>query len=232
MYRAISKVVRRGSDELKKYSASVQSRSLSNGLFIWIPKTAGTSVFEMLRTCGFVKLKSVEDARRYFSGRGRVTFGHMSMSDLLDQGVVGRDFIDSAFVFTVVRNPYARAVSCFNHLNKRGYFSEWKRIPDFTEFLKIIQSGFFERVGPRNNRGLAFCNPQSEWLKGVRVDRIFKLESLSEDLDGLREAFRCPGLELGHFNRSGGLDVQSISPKDRALIEEIYQEDFERFGYR
>jgi hypothetical protein len=210
---------------------SARSRRHPNALFIWIPKTGGTSTFAMLRQCGFVKLKSVRDVERYFAARGRVTFGHMSVPALMDRGLVDQDFVASAFKFAVVRHPYSRAVSCFNHLNKRRYFAGWVRAPSFGEFLTMIHSGFLERIGAHNNVGMAFCNPQADWLRGLDLDLVLKLESLHSEIAALSEALGCDALTLGHANRSVGMTVDDLNSSDRLLIQEIYREDFERFGY-
>lgn len=229
--RTVRRLTSRGSDEIYKCLDSIRSRRHPNAIFLWLPKTAGTSVYEMLRPCGFVKLKSVRDVRLFFASKGRVTFGHMSLAALIEQRVVDRSFVADAFKFTVVRDPYARAVSCYNHLGKRGYFEQWLRKPTFTEFLEIIGSGFIERVGARNNAGLAFCNPQNEWLRGVEIDRVFKVETLADEVPVLRELFECPELELGHANRSSGIRLDDLTARDRQMVEEIYRDDFERFGY-
>lgn len=58
-------------------------RNRPDMLFIWIPKTAGSSVFALLEsTLGMQKLKTFQDAAR-FRNRGPITFGHMHYLSLL-----------------------------------------------------------------------------------------------------------------------------------------------------
>lgn len=88
-------------------------------LFIWIPKTAGSSVFALLETTlGMQKLKTFQEVAR-FRNRGPVTFGHMHYLSLLQAGIVKPEFHSRAFKFAFARNPYARIASLYNYLTPR-----------------------------------------------------------------------------------------------------------------
>ncbi|NNJ71462.1 MAG: sulfotransferase family 2 domain-containing protein, partial [Kiritimatiellales bacterium] len=77
-----------------------------NAVFIWIPKTAGTSIWQAMDV---PKLKSLHLAKHRFAGHGPVTFCHMDYARLVEKGYISQTFNDSAYKFTFVRNPYDRA---------------------------------------------------------------------------------------------------------------------------
>lgn len=52
-----------------------RNESNPNALFIWVPKTAGTSLNNLLMEAGGQKLKSEAEAKAYFRNQGIVTFG-------------------------------------------------------------------------------------------------------------------------------------------------------------
>jgi hypothetical protein len=216
-------------DEARLWNEARLSARYPNSLFIKVPKNAGTSVHHALRPYGLVKLKTVRAVRLCFSNAGRVSFDHMSVGGLIALGVVKREFVDSAFKFTLCRDPYDRAVSLYRYLSDYSYLN-WHKWPTFTEFLRLIAAGHYERIGPYNDRGLSQANPQVEWLRDVRPDKIYKVENLDEFI---RDISKRWGIKLGsmpHLNRSPGHGIE-LRREDKALIEQIYAEDFERFGY-
>lgn len=134
----------------------------TNLLFVWIPKTAGTTLFNTLRDAlGMQKRQSIE-LFLSFPQRGAVTFGHVSYLDLLALGIVSKDFHESAYKFAFVRNPYDRAISLFN------YFKEHERINrnrSFSAFLDDIHISC-PPIGMYNVCGISQANPQANWICG------------------------------------------------------------------
>ena len=208
-----------------------RSARYDNSIFIWIPKNAGTSVYEMLRPHGLVKLKTPRSVRLSFRDSGRVTFGHMGIGSLVQAGIVSRAFVDSAFKFALVRDPYARAESLHRYLLQIATLKNWHRMPAFGDFLRLLADGFYDRVGPYNERGLSQCNPQVEWLRDARPDKIYRVETLGELIADIGDRWGIPQLEAPHLNRSAAREVTKLSREEKALIEQIYAEDFETFGY-
>jgi hypothetical protein len=216
-------------DELRTWNEARRAAHYPNCLFLKIPKNAGTSVHHMLRPHGLVKLKTVRAVRLCFRNSGRVSFDHMATGALIDLGLVKRDFIDSAFKFALCRNPYTRAVSLYRYLSGYTYLN-WHRWPTFTEFLQLIAAGHYERIGPYNDRGLSQANPQVEWLRDVSPDKIYRVENMGEFIADISERWGISRVAMPHLNRSEGETIE-LDRKDKALIEQVYAEDFERFGY-
>jgi hypothetical protein len=213
---------------IRRTLRSWHSASHPDSIFIWIPKNAGTSVFTALHAHGMIKLKSPENVARYFRNSGRVTFGHMAVKPLVADGLVSPQFIRSAFKFAIVRNPYARAVSLYRYL-LGPLLSNWREPPSFADFLGILADGRYDKIGPYNSRGLSQCNPQSEWLRDLAPDAIYKVEEMDGLATDLSERWSIPKPNLPHANRSGG--SIDLSRDEKAMVERIYAEDFEAFGY-
>ena len=82
-----------------------------DAVFLWIPKTAGATLYKALDIHICTKLLELPWAKLRFRNRGLVTFGHMEYAQLVKAGVVGSHFDEGAFKFCFSRNPYSRAVS-------------------------------------------------------------------------------------------------------------------------
>ena len=170
-------------------------------IFLHIPKTGGTSVR--------AALKREKMDTRYDLFLSPDTHEIPSRSEL-------------DYVFTFVRDPYARAVSLYN-----GY-TPTPHKPDFLGFLKRVAKGVW---------GDQFrANPQTYWTKGTNADFIGKTEALQEDLDKVLANFDLPGVEIDQLNSAKergtiGMTVKDLTSEHRALIEDIYASDFDAFKY-
>jgi hypothetical protein len=217
--------------EFKLWSKARRSAAHGDSIFIWIPKNAGTSVYEMLHRNGLVKLKTPRSVRLSFRNRGRVTFGHIDIASLVELGFVSPAFIENAFKFALARDPYARAVSLYRYLSAT-VMRNWHERPNFREFLKLLAERHYDRIGLYNDRGLSQANPQVEWLRDVWPDKIYRTENLQEFVDDISDRWGISRPDVVHVNRSTGQQgAFELARGERALIEQIYAEDFETFGY-
>jgi len=205
----------------------LQSRNKPNAVFIWIPKTAGTSVWLGL---GATKLRILHSAKYSFTNRGIVTFGHMDYSRLVSEGIVKSNFDDTAFKFAFARNPYARAVSLFNYLQKIT-----KRIPtdeSFLDFCRRLHTSGCPPIGLYNVLGLSQCNPQVRWTENISMDYIGKVESIDKDFESISSRLGLKTNALPHANKSYSssyLDYYCRESKE--IIQDFYKEDFIAFHY-
>jgi hypothetical protein len=200
-----------------------------DSIFIWIPKNAGTSVYTMLHANGLVKLNT-PSAVKLFRNSGRVTFGHMSICSLIGTGDVSREFVDGAFKFALTRDPYARAVSIYRvYCRKR--MANWHHKPSFREFLQLIADGYYDRIGLYNSSHFTACNPQVEWLRGAWPDKLYRMENLDEFVTDISKRWGISQPDVVHANRTTNEVQLELGPEEKALIEHIYAEDFEAFGY-
>jgi hypothetical protein len=202
-----------------------------DAIFVWIPKTAGTFFYRHLAvTAGAPKLKAVGRIKPQRLS-GVVTFGHMHLPTLLAAGTVTRDFYDKAFVFTFVRNPYTRAVSNYEYQKQQG------RLPpemSFETFCLLLAKDGVAPVGDYNFNSLSQCNPQMEWLRGLRVDYIGRVEDMEASAGEICRRLGIPAPPDSNVkpNRSVFRDYNSyLTPASIGWVNDYYREDFEQLGY-
>ena len=129
--------------------------------------------------------------------------------------------------FTVVRNPWSRAVSSWKWcMQEKGLAA-----CSFEEFLRIP----LERM----TRGQRF-HTLPQWRHVVDenggigyLDHVGRFESLENTRDWLADTLQLPrGDALAHLKRTGDSDyAQHYTPESRALVAEIFRRDIELFGY-
>ena len=202
---------------------------MRNAVFIWIPKTAGTSVYELLRGYGCPKLKSVRDVRLCFPQRGLVTFGHLDYRWLVDKGHVSREFDRRSYKFCFTRNPFTRAVSLFNYVRRQGRLHP---TTSFLDFCRTLRDGGFDDIGAYNASGLSQCSPQVSWLRGVELDFRGRFESLQTDVSLLFSELGLEPRQLPHRNPGDYGQIEShYCDESLQIVQDIYSEDFATLGY-
>jgi len=216
---------------VRRLTQSFLLRNTPDSVFVWIPKTAGTSLFYWLRdNIGMCKMNVPRDFTA-FPGYGAATFGHVHYLSLLYMGIVPAAFHERAFKFALVRDPYRRIASLYNYLRvDQGYTKEF---PAFIADVRLRRPP----VGLYNHRGLSQTNPQVDWLMhwdgSLITDAIYPVERMDEAIAALAAKFSIaapPPLESRNISQK----FISASDLDREAIEqinEIYARDFELLGY-
>lgn len=157
--------------------------------------------------------------------------------------------------YLLVRNPYDRLTSFFKNKLRRSVDDSpvWQKPQRvFFEVIGVVRGdsdaviaqkmrnftfeGFIESLPSvyHRNRHLhpqhwvAYAGPRS-WGIEAELDRVFRLES-AEDL---RTMSALLGLDIGHrANSTAEVDAQTHwTPALKAIVQEIYRTDFERYGY-
>ncbi|ARN73891.1 sulfotransferase family 2 domain-containing protein [Oceanicoccus sagamiensis] len=206
------------------------SHGPANAVFIWIPKNAGTSTFDVLRReAGFLKLKRMPELTSHFKQKGRVSFAHIDYQALRSNGHVSDEFDQTAFKFCFVRDPYERVVSLYH------YFLKDERIggnTTFLEFCQLLKNTEIEPIGLYNYSGLSQCNPQVRWLDGMKMDFVGRYEDLEADFTRLAKEFSVvatlPNLNRARFYRLN----EYYCAESKAIVEDYYREDFVAFDYK
>ncbi len=202
-------------------------------LFIWVPKCAGTSIYTTLVEHGCSE-KRWEKPLAPFCNRGMVTFGHVGIEQLVSAGVVSPKYLQRAFKFAFVRNPFDRIVSLFYYL-KKTRFNPLPASMSFEEFCQVLKRGDYPPVGLYNHRGLNQCNPMVRWLYDERgqlmADFVGRYETIEEDFQKLCSRIGIRS-RLPHHNTTEHPPYKDhYSDQTRNIIEQVYREDLERFGY-
>lgn len=196
-----------------------------NYIFIHIPKAAGTSVSNALGLRESAHAHWVDFAR-----------------------FLGPRKMNRYFVFTFVRNPWARFFSLYNyarmershyHSNVTGESSLYGPHLDFETLkdasLRDCAHLLFEgRL--RHDKQWNQWRPQVDWLRDdkgeIRVNYVGRVETLSKDM---REIFATIGMSYSDppkMNISNRADYREAYDDETAqLVAKYYAEDIEAFGY-
>jgi len=198
-----------------------------NAVFIWIPKSAGTSLYHALRRYGCIKAKKLERVKYRFSQRGLVTFAHMDYHELVQQGHVTEEFDSAAFKFCFCRNPYDRAISLYSYL-----MAVTGTQTSFLEFWRDIQDNGVKPIGLDNGYNASHCNAQVRWIEKLKIDFVGRFESLHEDFARLTRQLDLPRAKLTTLNASRRKPMADYYCREsKRIIEDLYYDDFVYFGY-
>ena len=188
-------------------------------VFIHIPKTAGTSVNHVLKAYEVNKCK--RDKRYNYHDP---YFLLQNNNPLINEK---RDF-----VFSVVRNPFTRTYSSFNHFNRINELNV-----SFDIFLDICLSRSHKFPTPDREfwKTPMIFYPQSVFLYkkdgSLKKNNIYKFEDLTllEKKLGsiLKTKMNFPLLNMGDSSNY----YESYTPQNIERVLEIYSSDFHNFNY-
>ncbi len=181
-------------------------------LYIHIPKCGGSSIEEWLRQYGAIAL--LDRDHQIYSKCSPQHFHSEILTRLFTV-----DHFD--YVFTVVRNPYSRIISEYN---MRMQFYPKEQQP-FSDWLSDVLSQFKKNPWYLDNH----LRPQSDFIC-FDCD-VYRLEDGFDNLTAKLSLLLNKSVDpIPHVFKTKST-VNDIQKADRQLIEEIYAEDFSRFGY-
>jgi hypothetical protein len=197
-------------------------------LFVHIPKTAGSSITNVLRpfshpqnrtlrrrVTSHLPIREAQDAA-YFRVHDRAHWARIKL---------GRTTYDELHSFAVVRNPFDLAASHYRFLQERTPERYGKRGANWS-FLDLLQ--YLRRARRRFD--------QTSWVTdrsgAIIVDRIMRFETLPQDFSELALDLGLPSTVLPKVNTTQGRDLETNFTNEAIKeIQAIYAPDFERFGY-
>jgi len=206
--------------------ARLRYQDRPNAVFLKLPKTAGTSIQLALDVPKYKRLRSI---RCNFLQKGLATFGHLDYKQLVDNGLVSREFDETAFKFTFVRNPFDRMVSLYHYLMKRGLYGDEV---SFLGFCRMLDQIDVDPIGLVNTVNYSQCNPQVRWTEHVSLNYVGKFERLEDDVKQVAGRLNLPFTDLPHARRSvRGTYPQYFCAESVGIVKRLYKEDFEAFEY-
>ena len=212
-------------------------------LFIHIPKTAGTSIGEsglVVRTSA-KGLKADITKRMELDPRNpyklRMWFGKR-MEKHIPYTYLDHDYLNRFHrVFTVVRNPWARLVSFYNHLQVLNEDRNWikdmkptwyyQEKISWEEYLnrmdKFVMTPNFYWQHPYDHWAI-----QSDWLPTKGKVDILRYENLQEDLN----SYLGKQIELPYLNKGKEADYKSYyTEEQKQKVANWFRLDIDRWGF-
>jgi hypothetical protein len=204
-----------------------KSKNYPDAIFIWIPKAAGTTIYESLGKPP--KFKSPTDLLFKNPNKGLITATHLDYAKAVRKGYIDSDFFEKANKFAFVRNPYERAISLYEYHRKMGFINDKLT---FEGFLSWLFHHPPNDIGLRIRYGLSLCNPQTRWLENIQLDFLGRVENFDADIQKLAAD---SGIQInwkGIKNQSERADFWTYYNQTTIkLVNAIYKEDFDNFGY-
>ena len=202
-------------------------------LFIWVPKVAGMSINAALGTAFRGKYKALENCPKQFKPTLKgVTFYHSSIPALIAEHHTPQDWVDSAFKFAFVRNPWDRLVSLYHWL---GHHTGGEQGLFFDEFIRMVAGGnCYEPPGVMNIRGLYQANRMVDWLRpdGKWLPNfIGRFENLPQEWLIIQKIldYKVPLAKGNSTRHTHYRDYYSDETRD--LVAKRFEEDIDIFKY-
>lgn len=162
-------------------------------LFFHIPKTAGSTVEEVF-DIQYVPHRARKDLLSWINTETIPAYQHLLPSTtrkLLEEDKRLDEVWDRYLKFTVVRNPYERAVSTYHSLKRNGRFSHATRtFFDFLRFARDVVKEIEENGSDSKYDTVPFLHhlrPQRHWFRSSEnvYDVVLRFENLEQDLTDL-----------------------------------------------
>ncbi len=145
---------------------------------------------------------------------------HYNIIDYTDY--INIDIMKQMIKFTIVRNPYERAVSLFRFI----YPSFMQNKQNFIKFLSDIKSGILNNT---------FFADQYSYIidknNNVIVDNIIKFENLQNDWNAFCTKYKIPSNSLPKINYNQRAKIDLLDDNSKKIIYDIYKRDFYYFKY-
>lgn len=210
-------------------------------LFVHIPKTAGTSVSEVLRpysnTLKPNPLRTTAHALRLRTSPDRSWFEqHDSIRVILERW--GEEVLSEYFSFAFVRNPYEHAMSHYFYTKnyKFGFFNNLS-LSDLT-FIEYLGWRLQGRDHQRMRRRTRFaCMPDQSFYvidkdENIAVDKIFYSDNVNDALNVICEAAKIPTpAEVPNLRISKNKNRDVLNKEAISLIRRLYERDFVNFEF-
>ena len=155
-----------------------------------------------------------------------VTYNQKYLSDSYNKSKIEDALNKNYFIFTTVRHPYTRAVSCW----QQAIRTSW--LPKNSTFDDYLNWDYREI----NNIHAETHNiPISEYLEPYlnNIDLVVKYENFQEKLVLMQQLFEMPIRQFGHYNPIGiKVNYAEILTEERKdKIYRLYKKDFDAFNY-
>ena len=200
-------------------------------IFIYILKTAGTSIEQMLNI-NWRKNKPPNYKSLFGITNDNFVLQTMSINDISKY----INNLNEYYIFTIVRNPYSRAVLDYKWL-QRGFKSFYEYLKNIENIIEKTQkySDLNYIVNTEQMYGTNHYIPQWYFIennKNIKIN-IFKFENLKEDIKQLYNNFHNTKFKLKHLNKTKKNNfMEYYDEKCIKIINKCYERDFIQFKYK
>ena len=198
-------------------------------IFVHIPKTAGSSIENVIwplesdRVVENLWLGIIKPYRNKYQTDG---LQHLTSSQIKTE--VGTDVFNSYYKFSIIRNPWEKAVSQFIYMKKRKGLRRFIGMNKWSSFKKYLN--------------LISKKEHAQWMKQVdfvydengmiMVDKIIRFENIEEEFQLMRQHLGIPYIKLPHVNKSKRKHYTKYYNKSTIqIVSDLYKEDIEAFNY-
>lgn len=224
-------------------------------IYIHIPKTGGSAIEQfLLKYFGyndivnpiFLLASGLIQNQKYLGlNLGHKNLQHFSLNEVLMNCYIFSPDVKDYEAFTVVRNPYSRAMSCMKYQHKLPLTLHGHTIysPEEKRFLLNQSVNFYFTQDPMLNDWGEHRLPQVEYIDTTKIEcKIFKYEDSLEH--AIKNGITKHQIEIPKEGIPKLNDMQSkwnlppINNEEfysRTFIETVnnfYKEDFEYFDYK
>lgn len=200
-------------------------------IFVHIPKTGGTSIEDIIWPITPEGGRSEKDLWWGYIDEYHNKYQTGGLQHLLARHIrieVGEDVFSRYFKFTIVRNPWDKAVSQFLHtrrLKKFRQFIGMKKRNGFKRYLELI------RLKPHVQ-----WEPQKKFLYAdtgeCLVDYIGRYEAFEDSVQHILAQIGCGETNIPYAKRSRRDPYQEYYDEEsREMVAEMYADDIAAFGY-
>jgi len=215
-------------------------------IFIHIPKNGGsTFIMNHLSIPEGHHFKKFENLNKDLGYERDPALGnhftYMMMKDLCDKNNVDLDY-ENLFKFCVIRNPWARMVSFYQHkIRKINKLVNGK--PRNSEKDKeLLNKGFSTWLLNTENPSDRVITkmPQLDWItdsKGnIVCDRIISIENYDKEMKKLSEDLGLPDVPWRRYNfdkkQKTATYQKFYDKKTKSHIEKYFAKDIEKFNFK
>ena len=214
-------------------------------IFIHIPKNAGRSIEASLLPSGIdpdsgsrglvnraarfiLNASGNKIPPRYLMGTLDVVLAsqHLTLAEIRLLNLLPLKVLDSSFKFSVVRNPYDRALSSIFHFN-----------PYLPRSVQAVEEALHEWIymDCRDHNVLAHRRRQIEFVRdidgSISMDFLLRFERINEDFEVLCEKIGARA-KLPHIGRTERFKYRALySDCSRSMVRDAFYEDIEAFSY-
>lgn len=207
------------------------SQIRKNGFwFVDIPRTSSSSLkvqFGQKFGRTYAK-KNLREEKNHIKG---IFDDHLTSKQMIK--LLGRDLWDKIFTFSIVRNPWDRAVSFYQYrINRNKVIKSGHSLMSFKEHILMLKK-YYDEYRSYNSRLTYPCYEFISDNNNIIVNKVIRFENREEELKEISNKIGFDVLATVHYEKILGKNNYNeyYDSETREIIKEIYAKDIEVFGY-